>query len=82
MHFFEHLAKAPPALAAHDRMQATAPEKPVLARGLKLTRDRDSADQVEPESLEGGIVGPKVPIRSHGTVLQVPNIHSQHSRLK
>lgn len=80
--FFQDLGEAAAAFAAHHAVQTPAPEVLALGRGLELTVYRDAADQIEPEPLKGGIVRAEHPIRPHGTALQVPNVHSQHSLLR
>lgn len=82
VHFLEHLGQAPATFPADDRVQGTPPEEFSLAGGLELAGDRNFADEVEPQVLQGGIVRTKLSIRPHGTALQVPNIHSQHSPLR
>jgi hypothetical protein len=82
VHFLEDLAQAPAALAAHHRVNASSPEVLSLAGRLKLAIDEDITHDIEIESLEGRIVSSELPFGTDGTALQVPNIHSQHSRLK
>jgi len=82
VHFLEDFAQAPATLAAHDRVNAPSPEVLPLAGRLKLAIDKDITHDTEIESLEGRIASSELPFGTDGTALQVPNIHSQHSRLK
>jgi hypothetical protein len=82
VHLLEHLGEAAAALATDDRMDAPSPEVFPLAGRLKLPIDQDITNHVEVESLEGRIARVELPFGAHGTALQVPNIHSQHSPLR
>ena len=70
----------------HSRVEDPAKPAPpeVLAGtgGLQLARHRDRPYEVEVEPLKRRIVWLKVPNRLDGTPLKIPNIHSEHSRLK
>jgi hypothetical protein len=82
IHLLEHLRQTPAALATDDRVNAPSPEVLPLGGRLKLSIDQDITNHVEVESLEGRIACVELPFGAHGTALQVPNIHSQHSRLR
>ena len=82
VYFLKDLTQAAPALAAHDRVNASSPEVLSLGGCLKLAIDEDITHDIEVESLEGRIAPSERPFGTDGTALQVPNIHSQHSRLK
>jgi hypothetical protein len=76
------IAQAPPTI----RLQGTAqrPTPQVLARtgSLKLARDRYRSYQVKIQPFEGRIVRLQLTNSLDGTSLQIPYVHSEHSRLK
>src|SRR5215216_616519 len=63
-------------------MHAAAPEVLAVARGLQLAIDRHRTGEAEIQPFERGIVGVEPPVGPDGATLQVPDVHSQHSRLK
>ena len=77
-----NLGEATPAFGLQDAAEAAPPQVLTLAGGLQLPGYRQRTDQLEPQSIERVIVRLKLAYRSYGAPLQVPYIHSQHSRLK
>src|SRR5215213_1158058 len=82
IHFIQYFGQAAAALAPHDAMNPAAPEVFSVARHLELAVDRDRASEAEPQALEHLVVGIEPSVGPHGTALEIPNVHSQHSRLK
>ena len=82
VHLVQHLGQAAAALAPHHPMHAAAPEVLAVARGLQLAVDRHRAGEAQVQPLERRIVGIEPPVGPDGAALQVPDVHSQHSRLK
>jgi len=78
----QDLGEAAAALTAHHGVDGSTPEVLAFAGGLELTVYQDVSDQIEAESLKGGVVGLEFACCLNGTALQVPNVHSQHSRLR
>jgi len=76
------LGQAAPALALHDSVKAAPPEVLAMAGGLQLSRHRHRADQIQVQPIERGIVGLQLSHRPNRSPLKVPDVHSQHSRLK
>ena len=81
VHLVEHLRQAAATLAANYAVEITSPEVFALVGGLKLTMHYHWPHQVEPQPLEGRIVGLQLPLGPNGTPLKVPDIHAQHSPL-
>ena len=81
VHLVEHLGQAAAALAANHAVKITSPEVFVFASGLKLAMYDHRPHQIEPQALEGRIVGLELPLGPDGTALKVPDIHAQHSPL-
>ncbi|HKP49929.1 MAG TPA: hypothetical protein VJU17_07925, partial [Gemmatimonadales bacterium] len=52
------------------------------AGGLQLTCDRYRSGQIQIQAFESRIVRRKFPHRPYRAALKVPDVHSQHSRLK
>jgi hypothetical protein len=77
----EDLGEAPPALTPHHRVHVPSPQVGAIAGGLQLTPHRHRPGQAELQTLQNGVVGLEHSIRPHGTPLEFPNVHSQHSRL-
>jgi hypothetical protein len=77
----EHLGQAAAALAADHTMEITPPEVLALTGGLKLTLHYHRSRQVQPQPVEGRIVGLELAVGPNGTALKVPDIHAQHSPL-
>ena len=77
----EHLGQAAATLAAHYAVEITPPEVFTFTGGLKLAVDHHRSHQVEPQTLEGRIVGLELALGPDGTALKVPDIHAQHSPL-
>ena len=75
------LGEATPALAAHDAVKIAPPEVFTIAGGLQLPLHRHRSDQVEPQSLEGRILGRELAHRLDRASLEIPDVHSQHSPL-
>ena len=67
---------------SEDAVDLPPPEVFAVAGGLQLPLDLHRSRQVEPQSLEGGIVGRELADSPHGTPLKVPDVDSQHSRLR
>jgi hypothetical protein len=82
VHRLTHLGETPSALTPHHAVDVPAPEVFTIARGLELTPDRHRTFKIEPQPLKRRIAGLELADGLDGTPLQVPNVHSQHSRLK
>ena len=80
--FGANVGKAAPALGLQRTMEAAPPQELTLTGGLKLPGDRYRADQVQIQPLERMVVRLKLPHRPYRAPLQVPDVNSQHSRLK
>jgi hypothetical protein len=77
-----YIRQAPPALTMHGSVDVPTPEILIRAGGLQLTRYRNRPNQIQIQSFKGGIVGPKLSHRPHRASLEIPDVDSQHSRLK
>jgi hypothetical protein len=75
------IGQATPAFSLHDRLYGSPPEVLTIAGCLKLAFDRHRAHQVQIQAFKCGVVGLKLTDRPHGAPLEVPDVHSQHSRL-
>ena len=62
-------------------MEVAAPEVLALTGGLELAVHHHRSHQLEPQALEGRIVGPELALGPNGASLKVPDIHAQHSPL-
>ena len=62
-------------------VNASAPQIFARPSGLQLPGDRNRRGEVQIESLEGPIVGPKLSNCLHRALLKIPEVYSQHSRL-
>ncbi len=82
VNFGTDLGQTTPALTLHETVKAAPPQVLTLAGGLQLPGDRYRTYQLEVEPIERGIVGLELSHGADRTSLKVPNIHSQHSRLK
>jgi hypothetical protein len=82
VHCGTDIGQASPALALHLAMHTAPPQVFTVTSRLQLTGHRHWAYQMQIQTFERGIVGPKLSDRAHGTSLKVPNVDSQHSRLK
>jgi hypothetical protein len=76
------IGQTPPTFTLHGSVQAAPPEVFSIAGGLQLSSDRHRPYQIKIQSFERGIVGLKFPNRPHRASLKVPDVDSQHSRLK
>jgi hypothetical protein len=74
--------QAAPAFSLQRSVDMAPPEILSGAGCLQLPGHRHRPAQIEIQSFKGGIVRPKLPHRSHRSPLKVPDVHSQHSRLK
>ena len=78
----QHLGQAAAALAPHRAVDVPAPQVLALPRRLQLALHLHRPVQLEVETLERGIAGLELTDRLDRAALQVPDVHSQHSRLK
>ena len=78
----QHLGETPTTLTPYHSVEGPLPEILAFARGLEMTVNQDTPDQIEIESLERWIIRAERPFGTCGTPLQVPDIHSQHSLLR
>ena len=62
-------------------MKITSPEVLAFTSGLQLPMDDDRSYQLEPQALEGRIVGQELTLGPNRTSSKVPDIHAQHSPL-
>jgi hypothetical protein len=74
--------EATPAIRLQRTAQRPAPQVLTRAGGLKLTGDGHRADEVKIQPFERRIIWLQLTDSLDGTSLQVPYVHSEHSRLK
>ncbi len=77
----QHLGQASAAVTPHHSMDVPAPEVLPISGGLQLPPHSHWSDQREVQSGERRIVGCELAISPDRPPLEVPDIHSQHSRL-
>jgi hypothetical protein len=81
VHLRPDIRQATPTLALHLTMHAAPPQVITIPRSLQLPCDRDGPNQMQLQTFESGIVGPKLPHGPDRASLKVPDVNSQHSRL-
>ena len=77
-----HLTQAPPALGLQRATQGAPPQIFTWSGGLELAIYLDRSHQVKIQTLERRVIRLKLPDCLDGTPLKIPNVHSEHSRLK
>jgi hypothetical protein len=77
-----HLGEAAPAFPFQDTVDLAPPEIFALAGLLELSGDRHRTDQIQIQPFKRRIVRPKLPDGANRAPLKVPDVDSQHSRLK
>jgi hypothetical protein len=77
----QHLGEAPAAFTPYDRVDVAAPEVLPFSRGLQLPPHSHRSHQREVQAGECRIVGCELAIGPDRPPLELPDIHSQHSRL-
>jgi hypothetical protein len=82
VHRGAHVGQTPPALTLHLTVHATAPQVFAVTCRLQLPCYRYGTNQMEVQPFERRIVGPKLPYGPDRASLEVPDVYSQHSRLK
>ena len=81
VHLVQHFGQTAAALAADPTVESAPPQVLAFAGSLKLAVYHHGTHQVEPQSVEGRIVGLELALGPNGTALKVPDIHTQHSLL-
>src|SRR6185312_10306371 len=81
VHVVQHVSEAAAAFASDESVDLPPPEVFAVAGGLQLPLHLHRSRQIEPQSLEGGIIGMELADGPYGTPLKVPDVDSQHSRL-
>ena len=81
VHVVQHLGQAAAALPPDDAMDAPPPEVLSVAGGLQLAGDRHRSTRPSSSPSNAGSSGSS-PLGPDGPSLEVPDVHSQHSRLK
>ena len=77
-----HLTQAAPAFRLQPATQCAPPQIFTGSGSLELAIYLHRSDQVKIEPLERRIFRLKLPDSLDGTPLKIPNVHSEHSRLK
>jgi hypothetical protein len=77
----QHLGQAPAAITSDHGMNMPAPEVLPVSGGLQLPPHSHRSDQREVQSGKRRIVGRELAVRPDRPSLELPDIHSQHSRL-
>jgi hypothetical protein len=77
----QHLGQAATAVTSHYGVNVPAPEVLPISRGLQLPPNRHRSHQLQVEVRKGRIVRGELAVGPDRPSLEVPDIHSQHSRL-
>jgi hypothetical protein len=77
-----NLSQAPPAIGLQSAAQRPTPQVLAGAGSLELAGDRYRAHKVKIQPFERRVIRLQLANSLDGTSLQVPYVHSEHSRLK